>query len=361
MEVIAWIGFSQSLFAAILMIAKRDAHVSDKILAAWLSLLAIEFLTCGIDYEVIGAPILSSSFLLINPAFYLYVRSLIKPGFSLHWSQLLHLAPFIIFEVISYMVYKPFSLEAFFSYRFTHWYGYVFSAATVASWFFYNTASTRMLHIFRKGLTNEFSTIESNRKLSWVFFIVVFYNLYCLLVIISALIVLIFKVNFLLPHIVNYSALLALVYILGFYGLRQLRIYRQPVQEELSEEKYRNSLLSDEKKKSIRALLFKYFDEKKPFLNPELNLSLLSQNLGIPKHHLTEVLNMEIGRNFYSFVNEYRVEEVKKMLADPANKFSIEAIGYECGFSSKSTFFTVFRKFTGVTPDQYRNSLIRVS
>ncbi|HEY6915810.1 MAG TPA: helix-turn-helix domain-containing protein, partial [Paludibacter sp.] len=64
--------------------------------------------------------------------------------------------------------------------------------------------------------------------------------------------------------------------------------------------------------------------------------------LKIPKYQITEVLNTELGNNFFQFVNHYRVEAVKMMLSDPKNKYSIEAIGYECGFSSKSSFYTVF-------------------
>jgi AraC-like DNA-binding protein len=56
-------------------------------------------------------------------------------------------------------------------------------------------------------------------------------------------------------------------------------------------------------------------------------------------------------------VNDYRVDSVKKMLSDPANRFSIEAIGYDCGFSSKSSFFSVFKNLTGQTPQEYRNSV----
>jgi AraC-like DNA-binding protein len=83
---------------------------------------------------------------------------------------------------------------------------------------------------------------------------------------------------------------------------------------------------------------------------------MLANALGFPKHHITEVLNKEIGKNFFQFVNEYRVNAVKEMLIQPKNFYSIEAIGFECGFNSKSSFFTIFKKATGQTPLQYKNS-----
>ena len=86
-------------------------------------------------------------------------------------------------------------------------------------------------------------------------------------------------------------------------------------------------------------------------------MDVLSEDLKIPKYQITEVLNTTIGMNFFQFVNHYRVEAVKEMLADKKNKFSIEAIGYECGFASKSAFYTVFKNMTGNTPVTYRQSL----
>jgi len=66
MSTIAWIGFCQSLFAAILMFNKKESSLSDKVLSGWLSLLAIDFLICGLDYEIFGQALLSSSFLLFS-------------------------------------------------------------------------------------------------------------------------------------------------------------------------------------------------------------------------------------------------------------------------------------------------------
>ncbi len=160
----------------------------------------------------------------------------------------------------------------------------------------------------------------------------------------------------LLPHIYNYSVLLFLIYILGFYGLRQSVIYKKSSIEAGIIEKYKKSILDKSQKNKIKTKLLKYFETEKPYINPDFNMDILSENLNIPKYHITEVLNMEIGYNFFTFVNKYRIELVKEMLKDESNLYSIEAIGYECGFNSKSSFFTVFKKITGLTPQQYRNN-----
>jgi len=359
MEIISWVGLSQGLFAAILMMTKKNRNDSDKILIAWLSLLAIEFLTCAVDYKLFGNPLLSSSFLLFNPAFYLYINSLIKDNFKLHWLQLLHLFPFVFFEVIAYIIREPYTLRSFFNPDSSLWYRYMFGAASVISWIIYNSYSAILVIQHRKSLENELSNIESSQKLGWLFFIVIFYNSYCIMAVITGIMAIFLHLDFPLPHVFNYSALLLLIYILGFYGLQQGIIFKPDLLN--YHEKYSKSLLSPTQKTTIKKKLINYFRDEKPYFDPNLNMNMLSELLNVRKHHLTEVLNADIEKNFFQFVNEYRIEAVKEKLADPKNLYSIEAIGYECGFSSKSSFFTVFKKITGKTPMEFKNKMKKSS
>lgn len=353
MNTIVWIGFCQSLFAAILMFTKKESSVADKILSGWLFLLSIDFLTCGIDYELFGRPLLSSSFLLFNPALYLYISSLTRPHFKLSWWQLLHLLPFLVFEILAYTIREPFTMFGFFLFDDNFIYRIVFAAATLMSWLVYNPLSLIEVHRHRMNLRNEQSTIERNESLGWVLSISIFYVVYCIIAFVLAAIVFFNDSQPMLPHIYNYAVLLFIVYVLSGYGLRQQML---PVKLLIKPETepYQNSILSKENKQRIQHSIIDYIEKKKAYLNPDLNMEMLSVALKTPKHLLTEVLSTGIGKNFYQFVNGYRVEAVKKMLCDPRNKFSIEAIGYECGFTSKSSFFTVFKSLTGQTPQGYR-------
>ncbi len=356
METIAWIGFSQSLFAGLLIMTKRNANISDRLLSGWLCLLAIEFLTCALDYIIFGRPLLSSSFLLFNPACYLYVASLTDKKFKLRYIQLLHLLPFLFFEIGAYIFRETISMNAFFHSDTTLIFRVAFGAATIVSSAVYNLMSLFKVIKHRRNLENEFSTIESNIRLGWLLYIIVFYNVYCLSSFIIGATMVFQGSTMYLPYIVNYSALLFLVYTFGFYGLWQTPIYPVTPMVKLAE-RYKHSALGPRKKKDIKEKLLHYFEQNKPYLQSELSMDILSRELNIPKHQLTEVLNTEIGKNFFQFVNNYRIEAVKSMLADKKNKYSIEAIGYECGFNSKSAFFTVFKNLTGQTPLEYKNSL----
>ena len=98
MEILSWIGVALGLFSGVLVVTKKNNSVADKLLAGWLFLLAIEFLTSAIDYDQFGYPLMSNSFLLMNPAFYLYVRSLVVRNYRLRWVHLLHLLPYLVFD-----------------------------------------------------------------------------------------------------------------------------------------------------------------------------------------------------------------------------------------------------------------------
>lgn len=102
-------------------------------------------------------------------------------------------------------------------------------------------------------------------------------------------------------HIYNYAVLLAIVYFLSFYGLRQQVLSQEILVDEVSPViPYRHSHLSDEDKEQIKKSILRYFEKKEVYLNPDLNMDLLSKALKIPKYQLTEVLNTTIGKNFFN-------------------------------------------------------------
>ncbi len=357
MDIIAWIGLSQSVFAAVLMFNKKNSSLSDRILSGWLILLAFEFMICGLDYQIFGQPLLSGSFLLFNPALYLYISSLTKPRFKLQPVQLLHLLPYVIFEVYIYSIEEKFSLDTFFMHDKYFIFRVIFAASTFISWFVYNPLSIVLVHKHRMNLQNERSNIEKNENLGWVLAFTVFYVVFCIFAVIITVIAFYKQMNPLTPHIYNYATLLLLVYIMSFYGLRQEAPEITFPKEGNNRIPYKNSNLSTEDKQNIEKKIYQFIEAKKGYLNPDLNMELLAEKIKIPKYQITEVLSTEIGKNFFQFVNYYRVEAVKVMLLDPKNYYSIEAIGYECGFSSKSTFYTVFKSMTGETPVSYRSKV----
>ena len=111
---------------------------------------------------------------------------------------------------------------------------------------------------------------------------------------------------------------------------------------------------------AIRAEIFEtiknQFENDQLYLDNKLTLTRLSALTGVSKHHLSEVLNRHAGKNFYEFVNGYRVDFVRQRLEAGAAENVLD-IALAAGFSSKSTFNAIFKQFTGQTPTQYRKGL----
>ena len=105
-------------------------------------------------------------------------------------------------------------------------------------------------------------------------------------------------------------------------------------------------------KEKIEAYVLKH----KPYTNPQLSLNELATKLKMPPHVLSRVINDGFGKNFFDFINTYRIEEFKRRADDPHYKhFTLLGIAYEVGFNSKSAFNRSFKKITNQTPREYFN------
>ena len=88
------------------------------------------------------------------------------------------------------------------------------------------------------------------------------------------------------------------------------------------------------------------------FKDSKLKSSTIAERLEISVHKLSQVINENLDKNFSNYINEYRIELAKRMLVSE-DRYTIEAIGQECGFNSKSSFYAAFKKVTGTTPSKY--------
>lgn len=131
-------------------------------------------------------------------------------------------------------------------------------------------------------------------------------------------------------------------------------LYRKKANDlsSFSGQKYGDKKLNEEEAEQIVATLQKVMIEKELFRNPNLKVGDLAREIKIPSHQLSRILNDSLQKNFTLFVNEYRVNAACKMLSYQTN-LTIEAIGDEVGFNSKSTFFVAFKKIKGLTPSAY--------
>ena len=120
--------------------------------------------------------------------------------------------------------------------------------------------------------------------------------------------------------------------------------------------KYEKTSISDEKAESYLRTLLNYMKMGKPYLHPDLTLHKLSKMVVIPYHYLSQIINNKLNKIFFDFINEYRIEEAVKKLADPKErKKSIHQVANEVGFHSQSAFNRAFKKCTQKTPSEFIN------
>lgn len=101
----------------------------------------------------------------------------------------------------------------------------------------------------------------------------------------------------------------------------------------------------------------RYMETEEPYLQADISLEKLARQLSIPERALSRALNRHFEKNFFEFINAYRIEKAKFLLRDAESKEkSILDILLESGFTSKSSFNTIFKKTTGLTPSSYRKA-----
>jgi AraC-like DNA-binding protein/Ca2+/Na+ antiporter len=157
------------------------------------------------------------------------------------------------------------------------------------------------------------------------------------------------------------------IYAIGYMGLRQPEIFSPPLAEntgaplpitaeaESSREKYYKSSLTAAQAEAGIAQLREVMATQKLYLQGDLKLAEVAEALNLSPNNLSQMINEQLGKNFYDFVNGYRVEAAQKLLLDPAkDNLTLLAIAYEAGFNSKSTFNSVFKKHCQVTPSEYK-------
>jgi ligand-binding sensor domain-containing protein/AraC-like DNA-binding protein len=133
-------------------------------------------------------------------------------------------------------------------------------------------------------------------------------------------------------------------------------------EEETKEEKekYKASKVSTEECRRIQKMLEDAMRKAKPYRNPDLKIADLATLTGVTSHALSYFFNQYLKKSYYDYINEYRVEEFKRLVVDEQYaKYTLEALAEVCGFSSRASFFRSFKKVAGITPNEYIKQLSR--
>lgn len=378
------IGFIQTLFLSTLIATKKRFQLSDVWLVIFILLMGSRLLfiylsEIGVYKDNPLLVILEFAYWsLFGPVLFLYITSVTAKTQSFRWVYLYHFIPFItVFLAFSGYIFNTDNVT-FSNYNSS---GLFFTIGQY-TWFFtthvYFIFCLIKLHQYRSRIKSFFSY---KRKVDLKWLLVLTYGFAVFLFYMLTYLLLKSYLNITIPifgaHLTWFFMVLY-IFLIGVFGFRQRDVFISSVQQDGYDNKnviehkdssvridsaenlkYAKSKLDSKDAERILKTLQDYMSSEKPYLNCDLDIRMLGQYLGISPHKLSQVINSRLNRNFFEFVNHYRVEYAKQLLKDEAGKhLKIMAIGYDAGFNSKSTFYSVFRKYCNETPAQYRDKII---
>jgi AraC-like DNA-binding protein len=282
-----------------------------------------------------------------------YVSQLMSHDHRFRPVFLLHLLPFV--AVILFTVSPlPGILN----------HGTTFPVSTVVLWvllvaqvFEYVIPAFRKLGRYRAALLQEVSN-TAGIDLGWVRWLMhVIYGLYG-----SYVLILVFVIHRVDPlHVRAFLSLALCAYICGlaYRGILQKetpRLDAASTEDAPAESaKYQRGAVLPEEARELSRRLERVMDVERLYLDPDLDLSALADRVDAARNQVSYVINQNFNRNFYDFVNEYRVREVLRLMEDSSRvNDKMLTLAFDAGFNSKPTFNAVFKKITGRTPSDYR-------
>ncbi len=362
---LSYLGALQGFILAIIVLYyPREHKISNRILSVFIFILAY-FLLIARIVELVDIPYLRLLYgirFLAPMALLLYIKSLFHPlNWKKHyWHLLIILVDFIVLYILTTIKISTIGNEPLWN---------SFGLASVNwGWFILGYACYfrliyRELRKYKFKVLRNFSTMN-NLGLHWA------YQLFFGLLIIVTIDVMVGSYSLFFPtsyspyhglvNTVAYTIFMYFVTIKGkltpeIYKLRQIE--KVPVHHETNLSPLKSPVIVEESHEllDLSRQVVKLIEEEKLYKEMGLSVNEIAEKLDSQTYLVSQAINSCLGKNFFELINRYRVEEAKTLLKDESmNYLSIVGIGYEAGFNSKTSFNTSFKKYTGMTPSEYK-------
>lgn len=402
LHVIALLGAIQGVFLAVVLATKRSNRTANRLLAATMLAFSIH-LASTVYYAAHLERVFPHFFgvghpmpFLYGPLIYLYARSAADRSRRLAARDLWHFVPFALVVVTGIPIYALSGAEKIALYQ-RILDGDVPRLIAIAlplklvSGVAYAVATIVFLRRHREQVKESYSSTE-RVNLRWLLRLGAAAAFIWFMAVAFQLIEVTGVGAVPLSDDVIALAIAIMVYAIGYMGLRQPEVFKFETAEhripaelreaahsapgprlvmsprepnapddaaaESSGGRYERSGLSPREAERLKTALTAAMETEEPWRDSELTLADLAESLSTTPHKLSEVINTQLGRTFYDFVNGYRVREVQRRIAaGEAQRLTMLTLALDAGFASKSTFNVVFKKHTSQTPSGYRQAL----
>ncbi len=345
---------ANGLVFAGLLLAKGENRVANRFLALMIVSMCLTFTPYMLDNSVWNnyrwlAWLPFSLSYWIGPAFYFYVKTLTRPQAPFRTKDLWHFSPIILnyLHSIYHLVFGEVH-----PYYWFHATAELLESGAIISILIYLYLGHQMITQYQRLLSDRVSNMETI-DLRWIKQVIV-------ITVVSFAIILVFMVissailgEHRLDDWLTFKSIVLLLYAVLLYWL-SISGYRQA--ETLTIPPLPESDDAVKEVSHIISTLNDHMRAERLYRNAELSLADLSRAVDISDRVISDTINQELGKNFYQYVNEYRVEEVKqKLVSSDCNHLKIISLAQDAGFNSKASFNRVFKQYTGLTPQQYRS------
>ncbi len=369
-ETIFLLASIQGMLLSIALFFRKQNHSANIFLSIVIFALSLDLLTSvyyskgwhisNIHFSGVTYPIA----LTYGPLFYFYVKFLTKKSERFHLKEFIHFTPLffvyaLIFPVFFYSANDKLSFVQMMMSADQPFIYDIIETFIPVQGLIYTVAVVRLVFDYNKQIKENFSNIEKI-NLDWLKYLT-FGMIFCWSTVAISHIADFFVDANQGFGIVLHTAISVIIYSIGYLNLSQPEIFMKAKETIVKDEmptKYKKSGLDNSSAKEIKQRLIEVMVKQKPYLESDLTLNKLAELISVSGHHLSEVINSEIGKSYYDFINEYRVEEFINKLKNPSTaNYSLISVAFDSGFKSKTSFNNIFKKHTGKTPSEYKASI----
>lgn len=302
---------------------------------------------------------------LILPSLYFYTLELVQNTRSryFYWHFLASLVFYLLFLFVEVTPPKDFlntlskgdylPVQVFFFF------------VLLGSTFYYGQAIFKLIHKNQIKYKEEYAESNIYLTLAWLkylcFLVFILFGLFAIGLILAN-----FLSDWYFPAWLLELGCLLICMTISFFSFRQPTLYRSIPTLNTTEEqknhqelaKTSKKLLSESEVQNLSEQLEQLMQQEKPYLHPKIKLADIATLLKVSPYTLSWLLNEHYQKNFFTFINRYRIQEAVRLLQDSSNQhYTLQAISQMAGFQSKTTFNNRFKDIMGMTPSQFKNSL----
>ncbi len=366
-QIVLLFGTFQGLFLSlILLISRKGNRAANRFLSGMILVVTFKvfvYLTTETELYLLTPHLIGlaiPSLFLMGPFYYFYALSILNGQSSFSLKDTIHFFPFVCYlvyysdfyllDAASKINYIKSSLEVeYYQFGVTDM---LFISVLIIHMIIYTYISWTYLAQYKHKLAQTSS--DSNvLKIEWFKTVSLVFISYLTIYFIFLLTLVWFGSYTKTLDEITALVHTFLIHILGYLTIMKGELFSENILKNPSG-KYSTSGLNETKSNEILSKLLTEMELEKPFLQSDLKIDELASQLQVAPHHLSQVINQKLNTNFFKFINQYRVEEAKKLLVDPSfSHYSILGIGLEAGFNNKASFNRTFKKQTGQSPSEF--------